>query len=241
MSTVAIVLAGGSGSRMERTENKVYLPLAGRTLLAWSIDIFERSPLVDQIVLVVRDGDQARARRIVTELGPMKLSHVVVGGATRHESEHAGLESIADRIEDGTIGLVAIHDAARPFVSQQLLTRILSTAQQVGGAVPGLELGGEFLLRVEDGAPPTPVPTSELRRVQTPQAFHAQAVLQAYREASRAGFHGKDTAESVERYADEVQVQIVPGDPRNIKLTFVGDLVTAEELAASWDQQHDRP
>ena len=238
MTTVAIVLAGGSGSRMAQADNKVYLPLAGRTLLAWSLDIFERADEVDRLVLVVRDGDQERARAVIAELASNKLTDIVTGGLTRHESEHAGLESIAGDILLGNVDLVTIHDAARPFVTQGLLEDILTTARRVGGAVPGLELGGEFLLRVGGDEPPSPVSTTELRRVQTPQAFHAAALLEAYRRASAAGFHGKDTAESVERFS-ELAVEIVPGDPRNIKVTFVSDLVTAEELAATWAQVRD--
>jgi 2-C-methyl-D-erythritol 4-phosphate cytidylyltransferase len=234
VTTVAIVLAGGSGTRMAHAENKVYLPLGGRPLLAWSLDMFERSDAVDELVLVVRGGDEDRAQQVVDDLGLTKLATVVVGGATRHESEVAGLEAISDRIEGGDIDLVAIHDAARPFVSQDLLCRILAAAREVGGAVPGLELGGEFLLRVSEDDAPAPVPTQELRRVQTPQAFRAPELLTAYRRATEAGFHGVDTAGPVERFTD-LTVEVVPGDPRNIKVTFVGDLVTAEELAATWD------
>lgn len=233
MSTVAIVLAGGSGSRMERRENKVYLTLDGRPLLAWSLAVFDRSDAVDRVVLVVREGDDDLARAVLDDVRPSKLTDIVHGGATRHDSEHAGLESIADDIASGAVDLVAIHDAARPFVTQDLLCRVLRRAREVGGAVPGFELGGEFLLRVNDDEPPAPVPTSELRRVQTPQAFHARELLEAYRRASADGFHGVDTAESVERYSDLV-VEVVEGDPRNIKVTFVGDLVAAEELAAGW-------
>jgi 2-C-methyl-D-erythritol 4-phosphate cytidylyltransferase len=236
VSTVAIVLAGGSGSRMARTENKVYLPLGGRALLAWSLEVFEHSEAVDRIVLVVREGDEPVAASVTDQLSITKLSAVVVGGSTRHESEHAGLESIAAPIEAGEVDLVAIHDAARPFVTQELLRHILDAAREHGGAVPGLELGGEFLLRVNGDDPPAPVPTQELRRVQTPQAFRARELLEAYRRASAAGFHGKDTAESVERFG-ELDVAMVEGDPRNIKVTFVGDLVAAEELAATWDSE----
>lgn len=238
MSTVAIVLAGGSGTRLQRVENKVYLPLGDQTLLAWSLTTFERSALVDRIVLVVRAGDEARAAAVTDPLGLTKLAETVVGGSTRHESERAGLESLATDIATGSVELVAIHDAARPFVREALLERVFTTAREVGGAVPALELTGEFLLRVGADGTPAPVPTTELRRVQTPQAFRAPELLAAYRRASDEGFHGVDTAESVERFS-ELQVGTVAGDPDNIKVTFVEDLGLAEELAASWDA--DRP
>jgi 2-C-methyl-D-erythritol 4-phosphate cytidylyltransferase len=234
VTTAAIVLAGGSGTRLQRVENKVYLQLGGQTLLAWSLRTFERSPLVDRIVLVVRAGDEDRAAAVTEPLRLRKLTETVVGGSTRHESERAGLEALAADIATQVVDLIAIHDAARPFVREALLERVFTTAREVGGAVPALELVGEFLLRVGADGAPAPVPTTELRRVQTPQAFRARELLAAYRRASEEAFHGVDTAESVERFSD-LQVGTVPGDPDNIKVTFVEDLILAEELAASWD------
>jgi 2-C-methyl-D-erythritol 4-phosphate cytidylyltransferase len=111
---------------------------------------------------------------------------------------------------------------------------VLTTARELGGAVPSLELTGEFLLRVGTDGAPAPVPTTELRRVQTPQAFRARELLAAYRRASEEGFHGVDTAESVERFS-ELEVGIVAGDPDNVKVTFLEDLILAEELARTWD------
>jgi 2-C-methyl-D-erythritol 4-phosphate cytidylyltransferase len=234
VSTAAIVLAGGSGTRLRRSENKVFLPLRDRTLLAWSLAVFEQSPLVDLIVLVLRAGDEDRAAAVTDPLELTKLSGTVVGGVTRHDSERAGLELLAPDIEAGRIDLVAIHDAARPFVRELLLERVLTTARELGGAVPSLELTGEFLLRVGTDGAPAPVPTTELRRVQTPQAFRARELLAAYRRASEEGFHGVDTAESVERFS-ELEVGIVAGDPDNVKVTFLEDLILAEELARTWD------
>jgi len=235
VTTVAVLLAGGSGTRLQRTENKVYLNVGNRPLLTWSLAAFERSPLVDRIVLVVREGDEGRARTIVAETRSEKVTDVVQGGATRHESEHAALESISSDILDGSVHLVLVHDAARPFVRDALLERVVATADRVGGALPGLPVEGDFLLRVDPDRPtPTPVPTDDLRRVQTPQGFHARPLLEAYRLASEAGFHGVDTAGSIERFS-ELEVELVPGDPDNLKVTYVDDLLIAEELAASWD------
>lgn len=235
--SAAVLLAGGSGTRMERTENKVYLEVGGQTLLAWSLATFQRSPSIERIVLVVREGDEPRADAIVGEVGADKVTDMVLGGDTRHESEQSGLEALAGPIGSGDLDLVLIHDAARPFVSADLLARIVAAAREVGGAVPGLPLEGEFLLRTTDeNMAPTPVPTTELRRVQTPQAFHAAPLLHAYREASQAGFHGVDTAETVERFSN-LEVRVVPGDPDNIKVTYLEDLVTAEELARSWRER----
>jgi 2-C-methyl-D-erythritol 4-phosphate cytidylyltransferase len=236
MTTTAILLAGGSGTRLGTGDNKAYLPLGAHPLLAWSLVAFERCELIDDVVIVTRDEDRARAREVAEAAGVTKLHAIVEGGATRHASEHAGLSAIADRITSGGVTLVAIHDAARPFVSQDLLVRLLRTAAERGGSVPALDVGASFLVRP---ATEDVLWTSDLRRMQTPQAFHAAGVLSAYRAATAAGFHGVDTAETVEHHG-ELDVVIVTGDPDNRKVTFADDLRAAEERAATWPEAPGR-
>jgi 2-C-methyl-D-erythritol 4-phosphate cytidylyltransferase len=86
----AIVLAGGSGSRVQRDVNKVYLPIRERDMLEYSLETMGRSPPVDRVVLVVRAEDRSHAENLIAETVPAKLTNVVVGGATRHQSERAG-------------------------------------------------------------------------------------------------------------------------------------------------------
>ena len=234
MSTVAVVLAGGSGTRLQHPENKVYLELGGRSLLAWSLLAFQRSQQVEGILLVVRAGDEPQAAAVTGPSGLTKLIGTVAGGATRHDSERAALEALAPDVLADRIGVIAIHDAARPFVREPLLERLVTCAREVGGAVPALQLDGGFLLRVGADGTPSPVPTDDLRRVQTPQVFRARELLLAYRRAEDAAFHGVDTAATVERFTD-LTVGTVEGDPDNIKVTFVDDLPVAEELARGWD------
>jgi 2-C-methyl-D-erythritol 4-phosphate cytidylyltransferase len=234
VSTTAILLAGGSGTRLGTGDNKAYLELAGHPLVAWSLAAFERCALIDDVVLVTRPEDDARARAAARAVGADKLRAIVAGGATRHASEQAGLDAIAARIESGAVTLVAIHDAARPFVSDALLTRLLTTAAQRGGSVPGLPVDAPFLVRA--GAGPqaaTLVATASLRRMQTPQAFGAAQLLAAYRAAGAAGSHGVDTAETVERHG-ELTVVVVPGDPDNRKITYIDDLGAATIRAETW-------
>ncbi len=239
MTTTAILLAGGSGTRLGVGDNKAYLELAGRPLVAWSLAAFERCERIDDVVLVTRPEDRTRALAAAADVGAHKLRAVVPGGATRHESEQAGLDTIAEDIRSGVVTLVAIHDAARPFVSGALLERLLVAAADRGGAVPGLPVGAPFLVRTTppgDVAAGTRVDTSVLRRMQTPQAFHAPGLLAAYRSATAAGFHGVDTAETVERYGD-LTVVVVDGDPDNRKVTYLDDLEAAERRATTWPER----
>lgn len=235
MSTTAILLAGGSAARLGVGDNKVYLELRGVPMVGWSLAAFQRCALIDDVVLVVRPEDRGRAGAIAASLGVGKLRAIVDGGETRHASERAGLEAIAPAIEAGTTTLVAIHDAARPFVRQALLDRILRAAATTGGALPALPLESEFLLRVDAEGRAAPVEASDLRGVQTPQAFRAAELLRAYRDADAAGFVGVDTAESVERFSD-LEVATVEGDPDNTKVTFIEDLILAEQRARTWDE-----
>lgn len=240
MTTTAILLAGGSGTRLGTGDNKAYLDLDGHPLLTWSLAAFERCERITDVVLVTRPEDHERAHAVATAARITKLRDVVAGGATRHESEQAGLDAIADRITDGTVTLVAIHDAARPFVSDALLVRLLDTAAARGGSVPGLPVGTPSLIRTsgdaEEVGAMTLVDTSTLRRMQTPQAFHAAGLLAAYRSATAAGFHGVDTAETVEHHGD-LEVVVVAGDPDNRKVTYSDDLAAATARAASWPER----
>lgn len=229
----AIILAGGSGSRVQKEINKVYLPISNRDMLEFSIETMDRSPFVERIVLVVRDEDRPSAELLIAEAMPSKLTDVVTGGATRHESEAAGLEQLRAAIDEGTIDLVAIHDGARPFMTLDLLEAVITSAQAVGGAIPGLEVEEPLFRRA--GSEVELLEQKSLRRVQTPQAFHAKPLLLAYRRAREAGFQGVDTAETVERFSD-LSIAVVPGDPHNIKVTFVEDFFEAERYVTEWDK-----
>ena len=229
MSTVAILLAGGSGSRLQHRDNKVFVPVGGRPLLAWSLRAFARAAAVTSLVVVTREGDDDQVAAVVADQALGLPLRMTTGGATRHASEHAGLEAVAAEIVDGTIDVVLIHDAARPFASSELVDRVAVEAREVGGAVPVIPLG-DGIYRIADDHLRTPAP--DLQRVQTPQGFRAPELLDAYRRAARDGFAGVDTSETVERYA-ELSIAALPGDPANIKITVPDDLRAARDIAVA--------
>lgn len=227
----AIVLAGGQGGRMRRDVNKVYLPVGGRDMLEYSLQTFDLAPRVTRIVIVVRPDDRDHLSEIM-EASPLATpTEVVGGGATRHQSEMAGLGQLAPAIEAGEIRLVAIHDGARPFLTLGLLDALLDAALEHGGSVPALPVEAPLYQRTNGEA--QLMPLDSLRRMQTPQVFEAVSLLSGYRAAAVDGFEGVDTAETVERYTT-LPVATVPGDPRNIKVTFIEDLWAADELIRLW-------
>lgn len=230
MSTAAILLAGGSGSRLRHTENKVFVQVGGRPVIAWSLRTFATCEAIDELVVVTRAGERARVAAIVASEQLTIPLRTASGGPTRSDSELSGLEALAADIDAGTVDVVLIHDAARPFVSAPLIAEVAATARRVGGAVPTLTMDeGVYRLTSDGGIIDEP---GDLHRAQTPQGFRARELLAAYRRSARDDFHGVDTAQTVERYTD-LEVAIVVGEHTNIKVTYADDLETAGEIAAA--------
>ncbi len=244
MRAALVVLAGGSGSRLAAATNKVYLPLAGRRVLSWSLLWAAQVPQIASVVLVVRPGDAALAEDTVARDGAGLDVRLVVGGRTRHGSEDAAFAELAPQVARGDLDVVAVHDGARPLSGPSMFRAAVTTAGQAGGAVPALPAPG--LLPVDpagrlqgavppaaDGSPGSPWGTPRaLVRVQTPQAFRARDLLAAYVAAGRAGFEGTDTASSVETFSD-LPVRTIEGSRRNLKVTYPQDLLLAERLLAA--------
>jgi 2-C-methyl-D-erythritol 4-phosphate cytidylyltransferase len=206
--------------------NKVLLPLDGVPVFAWSLRAAGEVPGVVRVVLVVAERDRTFAELAVADARPS--ADVIVGGRSRHESERLALESLAAAIEAGTIDVVAVHDAARPLASPDLFVSVIQAAHERGGAIPIRPQPGVI---AADGEPTIAEHASTVVSVQTPQAFRAAPLLDAFRRADQAGFTGTDTASCVEQFA-ELPVVGVAGEAENIKITFSDDLTLAERILA---------
>jgi 2-C-methyl-D-erythritol 4-phosphate cytidylyltransferase len=220
-----IVLAAGSGTRVGNSRNKVYLPLAGRRIVTWSLEVFRKIPGIGRLVLVVRDDDRELAAEVLDRELPGVPVDLVTGGDTRHESEYRALLHLAEEIRRGEIEVVLVHDAARPLAPVRIVEEVLATAIREGSAIPALPC--EDVVGVDEHGRMSHAGRSGMVRVQTPQAFRSRPLLAAYQAAASDGFTGTDTASCVERY-EGLPVQVVSGDPRNIKVTYADDLFTAE-------------
>ncbi len=230
------MLAGGDGQRVGHDTNKVLLPLAGRRVFTWSIRWARQLAHVTHTVLVIREQDRATVMATLDREVEDPAVIVVPGGTTRHGSEWAGLQALAPAIEAAEVDVVVIHDAARPLAGTALFASVIEAGHRFGGALPALTQGS--LAAMVDGLD---APAQRVIAVQTPQAFVAQPLLSAYTRAAEDGFIGTDTASCMERYT-ELPVHWVPGDARNVKITFPEDLFLAERLLAraEWDLS-DRP
>ncbi|MEX2252498.1 MAG: 2-C-methyl-D-erythritol 4-phosphate cytidylyltransferase [Acidimicrobiia bacterium] len=211
-----IIVAGGASSRFGG--DKLMTPIAGRPLVLHTVAAV--AGMVDICVLVCRD-DQADALR-----GIANGVTVVSGGATRTQSELAGLDALSDEID-----LIGIHDGARPLISPGLIDLLFGTAAKVGGAVPVLPPSRPLVRRSDLG----PVPEAAI--AQTPQVFRGPALQMAYRAAAASGFEGHDSADVVREFSD-LTIAAVEGDPDNIKVTYQSDLDT---VRAALDPSHNEP
>ncbi len=228
---VAIVLAAGSGSRMGVGHNKVFIPIAGKPIVAHSLEIFQRSQLVQEIVVAVGENEMDLYRQhLLPAYHLSKVTQVVSGGLRRHDSEYNAILSLRGEIEAGAVDIVLVHDAVRPLFPADLLPELLQTARATGGAVVAVK-ASETVYGTKGGHSVECVyPREQLYVAQTPQAFRADLLLESFRRAELEGFAGTDTASSVLRAGH--QVAIVPGSRNNIKITTPPDLLLAELLAS---------
>lgn len=220
------MLAAGIGSRVGADGNKAYLRLAGRSMLSWSVQAVADTAEIGRVILVFRRGERDVAARALSDDLPGVAVELVEGGDTRHESEFNVLRHIAADIEGGAVDVVLIHDAARPLARPDLMRAALDTARRHGGAVPAVPATG--LARPRSGGG-FDLLTERLVRVQTPQAFRAGPLLEAYRCAADKAFDGTDTSACIQRFTD-VEVRVFPGTATNLKVTYPPDIRLAERL-----------
>lgn len=219
MKTAAVIVAAGKGLRAGGGLPKQWRMLAGRTVAARSLQAFRSHPLIAQVVLVLNPQDMG--------LAPGYAGHedviVVAGGDSRDISVRAGLEALADHKPDQ----VLIHDVARPLISAQLIQRVVLALKNTNGAAPALHLT-DALWHGRDGFVTSARDRSALFRAQTPQGFDFALVLAAHRQ------HSGGAADDVEvALAAGIDVKIVEGEERNLKITTAQDFGRAERILKS--------
>lgn len=224
MKTVAIIPAGGSGKRMQGRLSKQYLSVGGKPILVHTLSVFQRSPDIDEIVLVVLEEDVQRVRQeIVKPRGISKVRHVLAGGEQRQDSVRNGLAVIGNDVE-----IVLIHDAVRPFVSGDLIHRAVQEAEIHGAVTVGMPVKDTIKRVDQNGGVLETLERQVLWMTQTPQAFKRSIIQEAYRKADEDQFYGTDDASLVERMG--VRVKMIAASYENIKITTPEDLLMAEFL-----------
>lgn len=217
----AIIMAAGKGKRMQTAVSKQFLPVCGKEILAWTVDVFEKSPLVDNILLMASADGKEDVQHLWDNYGWKKVAAVLEGGKERQNSVANGLAAVEKDTD-----IVLIHDGVRPFVTEEMIADSIVAAQAYGGAVIGVPAKDTIKVCSADGLAVETPDRSTLWQIQTPQTFQRSLIVDAYEKAEKDGFLGTDDA-SVAEFAGH-QVKVVMGSYRNIKITTKEDLVIAE-------------
>ncbi len=227
LKTAAIIVAGGSGSRLGGEIPKQYRLLKGTPVLVRTIDAMSRAPSVGLIVVVVPEAEKAGFfDRYCEPYLHEKVGAVRAGGPTRLESVARGLSAV-----DESCDLVAVHDGVRPLVSVELIERCIMEAERSGAAVPGIPLTDTIKSVDKHRKIISTVPREGLWAVQTPQVFRRDILTAAYDKAFREGFSGTDDASLVERAG--FSVTVIEGSTDNLKITYEKDIMRAEAILSA--------
>jgi len=216
----AVVVAGGRGRRFGQPYNKVFHPLDGRSVLMRCLDALAASEAFEGAVLVLSAQDRPAWDALVSREGPAPLVRIIAeGGATRQESVFNGLKQVPE-----TADVVAIHDAARPFVTAGIVRETIASALRCGSGIPGLPVSDTIkLLDAQGDAVETP-PRDRLCAVQTPQTFRRELIVRAHARALDEGYQSTDDAALFEKYVGKVHVVTAPECVNNIKVTTMRDV-----------------
>ena len=236
MEISVILPAAGLGTRMGRsvpekagTSRKQFMLLEGSPILLHTIRKFVSSPAVGEIVVALRAEDLEWVRDLLERESFGKPVRLVEGGDSRQESVENALATLGPGTE-----LVAVHDAVRPFIEHSVLEKVFAEAEENGAAIVGI-VPVDTVKQIHRNKIRQTIPRERLILAQTPQVFRFDLLKQAFAKAREDGFAGTDESSLVERL-EQVEVSVVPGSDRNIKITKPSDmdlarLFLAEELA----------
>lgn len=230
---IAVVLAGGVGTRIGLDTPKQLIKIAGRPIMEHTLAVFDEHPLIDEVIVLMARGHLDRVHEIVRKNQFKKVGSVLEGSGTRNDTTQVALNAIAEKYDEDCN--VILHDAVRPLMAPSIINdvvRALESNDAVDVAIPS----ADTIIEVEPGAGDYPVikdvpPRANLRRGQTPQAFKLSAIRRAYELANQdANFEATDDCTVVLRYTPDVPVAVVTGDDSNMKVTEPIDIYIADKL-----------
>jgi 2-C-methyl-D-erythritol 4-phosphate cytidylyltransferase len=223
---VAIVAAAGLGLRMGNKTPKPYLLLAGKPILAHTLEFFEKIKEIREVTLVVHPEELDYCQeKVISPYGFKKVLRLVPGGKERQDSVYNALKALKN---EDDLEIVLVHDGVRPFVTPEQVCRVIQAARSHGAAVLGLPAQDTLKAVNADGHIRQTLDRKDIWQIQTPQAFQAALLRRAFIEAYSRNFYGTDEASLVEEL--KVPVMVVPGSPLNLKITTPEDLNLAEAI-----------
>jgi 2-C-methyl-D-erythritol 4-phosphate cytidylyltransferase len=221
MKKFAVIVAGGSGSRMQSAVPKQFLELNGRPVLWYTLQAFLQAYDDMQIILVLPANYVATGEQIISDLKATPRIQITEGGATRFHSVKNGLALVDDD------SIVFVHDAVRCLVSTALIHRCYEHALEYGNAIPAVP--ATDTIRIDNGSGPEAVDRNKIFAIQTPQTFQSSILKPAFDIDYRESF----TDEATVAEAAGVKIHLVEGDSNNIKITRPVDLLVAKMMLES--------
>lgn len=227
---IGLLIAGGSGNRMGQDIPKQFMHVDGAPIIVHTMLCFQRHPDIEAIAVVCLKGWETVLQSYANQFNVNKLRWIFPGGKTGMESIHNGIYGLQEAGCDGE-DLVLIHDSVRPLLSLDIISNNIATCKAYGYAVTGIKCR-EAILESHDGfSTKTSIPRDTLIRTQTPQTFRLKNIISAHEMAKEKGI--KDSVASctlIAELQDNIEMHIVPGSEKNIKITTVEDLEILKAL-----------
>ena len=222
LKNYAIILASGSGSRYGSDIPKQFIEISGKTILEHTIEIFEKSNVIDDIIIVITPEYRHVAENILLKNSYKKVSHLLNGGKTRKDSSFIGINSIEEAEAN-----VLIHDCARPLLTQKIITDCIESLKKydaIGVAIPSTDT----IIEVDNNLITTIPERSKLMQIQTPQCFKLSLIKKAH-ELSKNDQSFTDDCGLILKH-NLADVFVIQGDIENIKITYPNDILIANEI-----------
>ncbi len=228
MKNIAVILAAGRGSRMETSTPKQFITIGGKTIIEHVLSTFQQHAQIDEIAVVTAEEDIPRIEEIISRGGYNKVQRILRGGHERYDSTRAAIEAYRD--SDGNM---LIHDAARPFISADIISSCICELQVYKAVVVAVPTTDTIIELSTDGNIARIPQRQLLMNAQTPQCFHIPTLKEAFDQANNdPTFRPTDDCSVLHRYMPHVPIRVVQGSEKNIKITYSSDITRAESMLA---------
>ena len=220
MKTYGVILAAGDSTRFDAKVNKLFYKVNGKELVIYPIETFLENNHIDEVLIVSSESNMSYLEKLLTKHHSVS---VILGGDSRQESEYCALKHLQNKATDDC--LIVIHDAARSFMSSELLTSLINAAKQQGSAAPYLDDSKFYDVEIDEV-----VTNKNIVDIQTPQVYKYKELFECYSFLSKNNITGMvDTTESMFNY-NKFETYVIRGEDSNLKITYKSDLETFEKV-----------
>ncbi len=220
MKTYGVILAAGDSTRFDAEVNKLFYKVNDKELVLYPVETFLDNDEIDEVLIVSSESNQSALEKLLTEHQSVSI---ILGGNSRQESEYCALQYLQDKATDNC--LIVIHDAARSFMSSELLTNLVNTAKEHGSAAPYLNNNKFYDIENDEI-----VANKKIVDIQTPQVYKYKELFECYSYLSKNNITGMvDTTESMFNF-NKYETQVIRGEESNLKITYKSDLENFEKV-----------